>query len=211
MEKGDRMSASIQNRMVATFLLLVAMVTGITMSWVASPAPFLETISRSVPFMVMIFVLCAITLAGATIVSRIIGVIYFLSSSIIYFAFFFMPEWGVSHLFIGLTIASDIGITVAGCKSPMVSNANDNFLVILVLFIGGFVIGFFFEVLNSFVIRWWTIETMFTYPMISVFGINLIVAFTYAFIGLLLFETCTLSSILVRKIIQGNDATCNLN
>jgi hypothetical protein len=194
-----------KNKIIASALLLGGMVITIVMSWIASPDPFFDVIVRSIPVVLMFTVLVIVTFNGASTPSRVLTSLFFLVSSAFFVFFSSEPEWSVPYIIIGLMIIVDISITMTGCKSPMVSNANDNFLVIVSLFLAGFFIGLFFEFLNDTILHLWILNPMSFYPMVEMFGVNAMVMITWAFVGILLYEFSLLIGIVI-KIARGDKA-----
>jgi len=202
--------ATMRNKIVASLLLVIAMIATILLSWVASPDPFITVFYRSVPAILMFLIIIFVTVSGASTLSRVIASVFLFVASIIYLFLYMTPEWGVPYLIIGLTFVADILISVAGCKSPMKTNANENFLAIALLFFAGFVIGIFFELLNDSVMHLWVMNTITFYPMVSMFGINLLVLFTWSFIGILLYEFSLLIGIGIKIIGGKKELACTI-
>ena len=199
-----------RNKLGASLLLAAAVAVTMVLSWIASPDPFASVVKRSVPVIIMFSVLIAVTITSASIPSRMFAAAFFFTAAFLYVYFFTIPEWGVPHAVIGLTFVVDMLISASGCRSPMVSNANDNFLAAALLFAAGFIIGLFFEFMNGAILHLWSLNTISFYPMASMFGINLLVLITWAFVGILLHEFSLLIAIAVKIARDGRERECTI-
>ncbi len=197
-----------KNKAIASVLLAAAMTGTMIMSWFASPATILDLLARSLPMIAMFVFLIVVTLAGANVPSRVAATVFFISFGILYLVALSLPDWGIAHLLAGLAFACDLVMSAFGCKTPMEANANDNFLVVAAVSAAGFLVGYFFEWVNEVALHWWTLAPSFTYPMLEIGNINLMIMFTYVFIGFFLFELALVAFTATTRMTKGSEKTC---
>jgi hypothetical protein len=196
---------------IVVFVVLLALLIGMMfLSWIESPAPAPVIIGRSIPVMLIFFIMILITAASAGKGIRIGTGAFMLVSSPLMLLVFSMPFWGVSYAFIGVIIIVDLIVSVAGCKSLMEMNANETFLSIFMVFSAACTGGFLFELSNETILEIWDIIDMNVYyPMIEVLGVNLMVVFTWGIIGLFLLELSMMVLVLLRTWLHGKEKACS--
>lgn len=198
------------NKLMSTLLMVGLLISIIVLSWFASPDPILDVLTRSLPIIVLVASLMAMTISGSSLVLRIMVFIFQIVGSILLAFVFINPFWAAAYIVVALSVLFDLLITIQGCKSPLVLNSNENFVIFVLLFGASFGIGFFFEFINSAFTHIWDITAMISfYPILSVFGVNLLVVFNWSIIGVLLFECMLFAIIVGRKRNVGASKSCS--
>jgi hypothetical protein len=196
---------------VASALILIGNVAVIVMlSWMADPVPFLDLMDRSIPVIAMFSILSLIPVGSASVWSRIVSDLLLVAGAVILIFGFGSVAWGVSYILMASMVACDVAVSKLGCKSIMDSSINDNFMLIPLVYMASFAIGFVFEAANTAWLHLWVIGSVDAfYPMVTIYGANLMIVTTWSIIGVAILEFATLVMILFKKG-SGNQFACRL-
>jgi len=205
------MARSSGTNSIASILVLIGNAAVLVfLSWMADPVSFYDLMARSTPLIVMFAILAIVPAGNASSGARIAAAVSIFAASIVLIVGFGNVAWGISYVLMGIMIACDVAVSKLGCKSIMESSINDNFALIPLVYAASFAIGFVFEAANDAYLHFWAIDNVDAfYPMISIYGANLMIVTMWSIVGIAILEFATLVMILFKKG-NGNQFACRL-